>query len=53
MTHLLFVDDILIFSNGSRREVDKLKIMFALFAYGSGIVFDVAKSSMSFMNMSQ
>lgn len=43
--HLLFIDDILIFSDGSRRDIIKL------FQAATGMVMNPQKSSLSSMNL--
>eukprot|EP00253_Pinus_taeda_P036198 PITA_36198 len=44
ISHLLFVDDILIFSNGSHNELKELKDIFDLFMKASGMLINSGKS---------
>jgi len=44
ITHLLFVDDILIFSNGSLNELKELKSIFDLFLKATGMQINSRKS---------
>jgi len=46
ISHLLFVDDILIFCNGSRRDTDCLVEGIELFKRATGMLINVDKSSM-------
>jgi hypothetical protein len=47
LTHLLFVDDVLIFSGGSRREVEVLRNILSLFSKATGMQINDRKSSLS------
>eukprot|EP00253_Pinus_taeda_P022219 PITA_22219 len=44
ISHLLFVDDILIFSNGSHNELKELKSIFDLFMKATGMLINSGKS---------
>lgn len=44
ITHLLFVDDILLFSNGSRDDVQPLKFSLDLFLKATGMCINAHKS---------
>jgi len=46
ISHLLFVDDILIFCDGSRRDTDCLVADMDLFKKSTGMMINVAKSNM-------
>jgi len=45
ITHLLFVDDILLFSNASRNETKALKLILDLFLKATGMCINKEKSS--------
>jgi hypothetical protein len=47
LTHLLFVDDVLIFSVGSRREAETLKNILLLFSKATGMKINEGKSSLT------
>lgn len=51
ITHLLFIDDILLITNGSRRDALLFKSILAIFSKASGMVCNADKSSISFLNM--
>ena len=51
ITHLLFVDDIMLFIGGSQRDITKIKAILSLFFEATGMVCNDAKSSISFMNL--
>lgn len=44
ITHLLFLDDILIFCDGSHKDVDKLSQGIDLFKRASGMILNEDKS---------
>jgi len=44
ITHLLFVDDILIFTNGSQNELKEFKCIFDLFIKATGMQINIGKS---------
>ena len=52
ITHLLFVDGILIFSNGSQSTVIKLNLILETFSKPTGMTIKDLKSYVSFMNLS-
>jgi len=47
ITHLLFVDDVLIFCSGSRRDAETLKDILNLFSKATGMEFNIRKSTIS------
>jgi hypothetical protein len=47
ITHLLFVDDILIFCEGTRRVVEKFKNILELFCKSTGMIINIEKSTIS------
>jgi len=47
LTHLLFVDDVLIFCSGSRRDAETLKSILNLFSKATGMEFNSRKSTIS------
>ena len=49
--HLLFVDDILIFCNGSRQDIAKLCDGLLLFKQATGMEINEQKSSITFSSM--
>lgn len=51
ITHLLFVDDILIFSDGSRRSMGTLIRGLELFHIATGMAINEAKSTISWSNI--
>jgi hypothetical protein len=51
LTHLLFVDDILIFCNGSHRDAEKLKEILDLFLKATGMQINKRKSTISMYSM--
>ena len=51
VTHLLFVDDILIFSDGSRRSMGALNRGLDLFRVPTGMVINEDKSTISWANL--
>ena len=53
VTNFLFVDDILIFCYGSRREVAMIQCILDLFVEATSIVYNKRKSMLSFMNLDQ
>ena len=53
ITHLLFVDDILIFTNGSRQDVDKVVAGLSLLQTAAGMVVNTEKSTISCSNLSE
>lgn len=48
VTHLLFVNDLLILFDGSRRDVAKLNKIIELFCKATGIRINIEKSKVSF-----
>lgn len=53
LTHLLFVDDILIFLNGSVRDIIALNDILMLFCKATGMEINKDKSTRSLMRCSQ
>jgi hypothetical protein len=53
ISHLLFVDDILLFVNGSCRDIIKMKSILNIFVEGTGMIFNALKSSISHLNISR
>ena len=51
ITHILFVNDILLFMDGSHRKFLKLKSLLGLFSEATGMKCNPRKSSVSFMNL--
>jgi hypothetical protein len=51
ISHLLFVDDILIFCDGSRRDTDKLFEGITLFKRATGMLINDQKSSITFASL--
>ena len=51
ITHLLFVDDILIFYDGSRRDIQKLSQGLKLFKRAFGMVINEDKSTINWENL--
>jgi hypothetical protein len=47
VTHLLFVDDILIFTMGSRLEVGTLKSIINIFSKSTGMIINEEKSTLT------
>jgi hypothetical protein len=47
LNHLLFVDDVLLFCDGSRREVNKPKEILDLYVIASRMEINMHKSSIS------
>jgi hypothetical protein len=47
LTHLLFVDDVLIFSGGSRREAEALRNILTLFSKATGMKINEGKSTLT------
>jgi hypothetical protein len=47
LTHLLFVDDVLIFSGGSRREAEALRNILTLFSKATGMQINEGKSTLT------
>jgi len=52
VTHLLFVDDIMLFCNGFRREASKLKELY-FFSLAIGMVFNERKSTIYFLDLQE
>ena len=50
-SHLLFIDDILLFTNGSRRDIETLKFTLDLFLGEFGMFINDKKSSISFITL--
>jgi len=50
-SHLLFIDDILLFTNGSRRDIETLKFTLDLFLGEFGMLINDKKSSISFITL--
>eukprot|EP01018_Ginkgo_biloba_P034237 Gb_24170 [translate_table: standard] len=53
LTHLLFVDDILLFCDGSRRDALKLREVLDLYCSATGMLVNIGKSTVSFMGISE
>eukprot|EP01018_Ginkgo_biloba_P020280 Gb_31029 [translate_table: standard] len=53
LTRLLFVDDILLFCDGSRRDALKLREVLDLYCSATGILVNIGKSIVSFMGISE
>jgi hypothetical protein len=53
LSHLLFMDDIIILCNGSRRDALKLKELLYLYCTVTGMVINDSKSSVSFSGISK
>jgi hypothetical protein len=53
VTHLLFVDDVIIFCNGSRRDAGKLHDILDLFSLATGMVINGGKSMIITQNMDE
>jgi hypothetical protein len=51
ISHLLFVDDVLIFSDGSKRDVDKLCKGLALFKRATGMIVNEYNLTISKCNL--
>ena len=47
MTHLLFIDDILLFYNGTRRDIECLERGFNLFKIATGMLINIQKSTLT------
>jgi hypothetical protein len=53
ITHLLFVDDILLFCNDRRRDAEKLAEILKMFHLATGMIINVQKSTISFYRMEE
>jgi len=53
ITHLLFVDDILLFCDGSRQSIDTLAAGFRLLHVAAGMLVNIGKSTISSSNLSE
>jgi hypothetical protein len=53
ITHLLFVDDILIFCEGTRRVIEKFKGIMDLFCKATRMVINMEKSMMTLWGISE
>lgn len=53
LTHLLFVDDVLIFLNGSMVDTSALQNVFDLFQKATGMIINVHKSTLTAIGCSQ
>jgi hypothetical protein len=53
ITHLLFVDDVLIFCNGLSGDAEKLREILDLFGKATRMMINDRKSSMSIQNMEE
>jgi hypothetical protein len=53
ITHLLFVDDILLFCSGQRRDAEKLAKILKMFHLAIGMIINVQKSTISFYRMEE
>ena len=51
LTHLLFVDDILLFCRGTRRDIDCLYRGINIFKIATGMMINLQKSSVSFFRL--
>jgi hypothetical protein len=47
VTHLLFVDDILIFYEGTKRVIEKFRDIMPLFCKATGVTINLQKSTIS------
>jgi hypothetical protein len=47
LTHLLFVDDVLIFSGGYKREAETLRNILSIFSKATGMLINDKKSSLT------
>ena len=53
ITHLLFMDDVMIFGNGCILEWRKYKIILDIFCYASGMIIIEFKSSFIYHELSE
>ena len=53
ITNLLFIDVILIFYNGCRREISFIQEFLDLFVTSTGMVINVTKSSIYLLNVNE
>jgi hypothetical protein len=53
ISHLLFVDDILIFCDGSRQDIEKLSEGLLLFKHATGMEINAQKSSVTLSSLSR
>jgi hypothetical protein len=53
LTHLLFVDDVLLFCDGLRRDASKLKEILNLYCTTTYMMVDMKKYSFSFNDMAK
>jgi hypothetical protein len=53
ITHLIFVDDILIFCNGTRQDIGKLCDGLSLFKQATGMEINEQNSSITFSSMDE
>ena len=53
MTHILFVDDVIIFCNGSRRDAGKLRDIFYLFNLATRTVINGGESMIITQNLDE
>lgn len=53
LTHLLFVDDVLIFLNGSLADSSSLQYVFDLFQMATGMIINIHKSSLTEIGCTQ
>jgi hypothetical protein len=51
LSHFLFVDDILLFCNGSKRDALELKDILDLYCMAIGMKVNIGKSSISFIGV--
>jgi len=51
ITHLLFVDDVLIFYNGLQRDAETLCDIIDLFFHATGMMINERNSTLSFQNL--
>jgi hypothetical protein len=53
LSHLLFVNDILLFCDGSRRDAMKLKEILDLYCTATGKFMNLRKSTISFLGINE
>jgi len=53
ITHLLFVDDIMLFCDGSRQDIEKLSEGLSLIQVAAGMMVNVGKSTISCSNLTE
>jgi hypothetical protein len=53
ITHLLFMDDVLIFSSGRTRDVETLAVILQLFQDATGMIINSQKSTLSLIGIDE